>query len=95
MQNSEKSWALVTGASSGLGVKLALELAARRFNIALTARTEAAMLRLAEDIRRKHDVEVVVEPLDLSLPEAPMRFGSASTIAGSTPLCSSTMRGSA
>ena len=68
MQSSATSWALISGASSGLGVELAWGLAARRFNIVLTARSEAAMLRLAEDIRRKHGVNVVVEPLDLSMP---------------------------
>ncbi len=68
MQKSGTSWALVTGASSGLGVEFAKRLAARGVNLALTARTEAPMLRLADDIRRAHGVEVVVEPLDLSLP---------------------------
>lgn len=68
MQESGTSWALVTGASSGLGVEIAKGLAARRVNLALTARTEAPMQRLAEEIRREHGVEVVVEPLDLSMP---------------------------
>lgn len=68
MQKAGTSWALVTGASSGLGVELARALAARRVNLALTARTEAPMRQLADDIRREHGVEVVVEPLDLSMP---------------------------
>lgn len=68
MQESGTSWALVTGTSSGLGVELAKGLAARRVNLALTARTEAPMHRLADEIRREHGVEVVVEPLDLSMP---------------------------
>lgn len=68
MQEPGTSWALVTGASSGLGVELAKGLATRRINLALTARTEAPMHQLADDIRREHGVEVVVEPLDLSMP---------------------------
>ncbi len=68
MQESGTSWALVTGASSGLGVELAKGLAARGVNLALTARTEAPMRRLADDIHQEHGVEVVVEPLDLSMP---------------------------
>ena len=68
MQEVETSWALVTGASSGLGVDLARGLAARHINLVLTARTEALMQRLAEDLRREHGVEVVVEPIDLSMP---------------------------
>ena len=74
MQQPEKSWALITGASSGLGVELAKALAARRINLALTARSEAPMRRLADEIRKTHGVEVVVEPVDLSLP------GSANTL---------------
>ena len=68
MQGSGTSWALVTGASSGLGVELAKRLAARRVNLVLTARTEAPMHRLAGDIRGEHGVEVAVEPVDLSVP---------------------------
>ncbi len=68
MQMSEPRWALVTGASSGLGIELARALAARRINLALTARSEAPMQRLADDIRQKHGVEVVVQPADLSVP---------------------------
>ena len=74
MAESLNSWALITGASSGLGVELAKGLAAHRVNLALTARSEVPMLRLAERIRHEHGVEVVVEPLDLSM------HGSAGTL---------------
>ena len=70
MPQPQNPWALVTGASSGLGVELARGLAARRYNLALTARTEAPMNRLADDIRQAHGVQVVVEPLDLSVPDS-------------------------
>ncbi len=68
MERNGTSWALVTGASSGLGVALATDLAARRINLALAARTEAPMQRLADALRREHGVDVAVEPLDLSVP---------------------------
>ncbi len=68
MRVSGKSWALVTGASSGLGVELAKALAARGIDLALTARSEAPMRQLADDIQREHGVEAVIEPLDLSVP---------------------------
>ncbi len=64
---AEKSWALVTGASSGLGVEFARQLAARGHHLVLTARSEAPMRKLADEVRALHDVEVVIEPLDLSL----------------------------
>ncbi len=68
IQKPGTSWALVTGASGGLGVELAKALAARRVNLVLTARSEAPMQRLADEIREEHGVEVVAEPLDLSTP---------------------------
>ena len=60
------SWALVTGASSGLGIEFARSLAKRGSNLVLTARTAAPMEQLASDLRRDHGIEVVVEALDLS-----------------------------
>ncbi|WP_174298642.1 SDR family NAD(P)-dependent oxidoreductase [Sphingomonas bacterium] len=69
------SWALITGASSGLGIELARSLAARGSNLVLTARTAAPMERLAGELGRDHGIEAVVEPLDLSAP------GSAGVLA--------------
>lgn len=62
------STALVTGASSGLGVELARHLASRGFDLALTARSSAPMEALAEEIQRTYGVSVSVHPLDLSQP---------------------------
>ena len=59
-------WALVTGASSGFGIEFARLLAERKLNLVLAARRAEAMRVLAEELRRKHSVEVVVEPVDLS-----------------------------
>jgi short-subunit dehydrogenase len=60
------SHTLLTGASSGLGVALARNLAQRGSNLVLTARSEPPMRRLADELHQKYGVEVVVEPLDLS-----------------------------
>lgn len=65
---SQTSWALVTGASSGLGIEFAKGLATRGINLALTARSAPEMERLADSLRQQHGIEVVVEPLDLSEP---------------------------
>jgi hypothetical protein len=59
-------WALVTGASGGLGAELAERLAARGYRLILTARDAVQLEAVAERIRRAHATEVVVEPLDLS-----------------------------
>jgi short-subunit dehydrogenase len=59
-------WALVTGASSGLGVEFASLLAARKANLILAARQTEPMERLAEQLRHTTGVSVVVEGIDLS-----------------------------
>lgn len=65
---SKTLWALVTGASGGLGAELAKGLAKRRINLVLTARSESEMERLARGLRQEHGIDVIVEPLDLSEP---------------------------
>lgn len=64
------TWALVTGASSGIGVELARELARRGCNVVLTARRAPPMRTLADDLTTAYGVQCVVEPLDLSVPSA-------------------------
>lgn len=56
MNQSETRWALVTGASSGLGVEFATALAAKRLNIVLVARREPPMQQLAVQLRQRHGV---------------------------------------
>lgn len=63
-------WALVTGASSGLGEDFARELAAEGMHLVLAARSLAPMESLAAAIRAAHGVEVVVESIDLARPES-------------------------
>jgi short-subunit dehydrogenase len=67
---SKNEWALVTGASSGLGIELARGLAARGSSVVLTARRAGPMEKLAVELRSQHGVEVVVEALDLAGPQA-------------------------
>lgn len=60
-----RPWAVITGASSGLGVELARNLAGRKHNLVLTARGATAMEQLAAELRDRYDIQVHVEPLDL------------------------------
>ena len=63
-------WALVTGASSGFGVEFAKLLAERNANLVLVARRTEPMEQLAEELRKKHSVQVVVIGMDLSRSDA-------------------------
>lgn len=60
--------ALITGASSGLGIEYATRLASRGADVVLVARREKRLRDLAERIRSEHRVHATVIPADLSLP---------------------------
>ncbi len=59
-------WALVTGASSGMGAALARHLAERKLNVVLVARRKDRLQDLAQEIERKASVQTRVVPADLS-----------------------------
>lgn len=69
--------ALVTGASSGIGKEIARKLAAEGANLVITARRKERLEALATEIKDAHGVEVRVESLDLSDPEAPAQLFAA------------------
>lgn len=61
-------WALVTGASSGLGVDFARLLAEQGANLVLVARRAEPMEELAAQLRAKYAIRIHVEPMDLARP---------------------------
>lgn len=69
-----KRRALVTGASAGLGVEFARQLAARGHDLLLVARRQDRLESVADEIRTAHAVDVVACAADLSDREAPARL---------------------
>lgn len=74
INSSAGKWALVTGASSGLGLEFADLLAAQKVNLVLAARRQEPMEKLASTLRRQYGVEVLVEAIDLASPGAASRL---------------------
>jgi len=60
------AYAVVTGASGGLGKYIAIELAKRKYNILLLARSVDAMDTLKKELVKTYGVEVLVLGSDLS-----------------------------
>jgi uncharacterized protein len=74
METLKGKWGLVTGASSGLGVDFARQLAMRGCNLILSARRQAQLQAVQAELRREYGVEVDVIPMDLATAGAAQRL---------------------
>lgn len=71
MERWRGKWALITGASAGIGLALAAQLAASGTNLILTARRRERLETLAARLSQQHGVRIEVFPADLTLPITP------------------------
>ncbi|HHY86433.1 MAG TPA: SDR family oxidoreductase [Verrucomicrobia bacterium] len=72
-------WALITGATTGIGLELARIFARERHNLVLTARNEARLQEVAADLRRANEIETRVVAKDLSTASAPQELFDATS----------------
>jgi uncharacterized protein len=72
MKNEWKGkWALVTGASAGIGAELARQLAVGGANLVLTARRKDRLEELSNKLKDAHHVQSEIFVADLTRPEGP------------------------
>jgi hypothetical protein len=71
------SWAMVTGASAGIGAEFARALAGEGFSLVLTARREERLRALAGELEKRFGISVRVVAVDLAEPDGAERLASA------------------
>jgi short-subunit dehydrogenase len=78
------AWAIVTGASGGIGLELARQLAGRGYHLVLVARSQPRLEAAAHELTARGG-QVRLVPLDLSEPDAAMRLVEQTEAWGLTP----------
>ncbi|CAB4393633.1 unnamed protein product [Rhizophagus irregularis] len=60
------AWAVITGASDGIGKEFAYQLAAAKFNVFLISRTESKLQDISNDIESKYQVKSRIYAMDFT-----------------------------
>jgi len=71
MSEVKIKYAMITGASKGIGKSIAIALAKRKTNLLLIARSADELSTLQSEIKNQYGVEVDILPIDLSNNDAP------------------------
>ena len=91
-----QGYALITGASSGIGEEFARQLAAQGWSLILVARSQDKLEKVRGELMSAHmGIDVVAIPLDLTTAGAPADLFQRTQAAHLDVDCSSTMRASA
>lgn len=85
MAQKQPGYALITGASSGIGEAFAHHAAKMGVHLGLSARREDRLEALARQLRAAHGIEADVFGADLSLPGAGLALAKRVLDAGRTP----------
>ena len=68
--SNTSEFALITGASNGIGMALAHVMAQRRHNLLLVARSADKLQTLSKNLQAEHGINVHALALDLAVPGA-------------------------
>jgi len=66
----QKPWALVTGASAGIGAEFCRQLAAQGYQLVLVARRLNKLQHIADELKKSHGTHSLIIPADLSQNDA-------------------------
>ncbi len=66
--------ALITGASSGIGLELAHLFAQDGYRLVLVARNRAALRELGDELQSRYNITVRISPKDLAHPASPLEL---------------------
>ena len=72
-------WAVITGASAGIGLELAKLLATNGANLVLTARRTDRLQQIAADLKSANGVQIEICAADLTKSEAPQQIYNFTT----------------
>jgi short-subunit dehydrogenase len=86
--------ALITGATAGIGLEFARQLAQRGHDLVLVARDEPRLAAVADELRAAYAVEVEALMADLVVPEQRARVEARLADRGRRSISWSTTRGS-